>query len=131
LQLQTALLRPDSVAANADAIAQLGNLPLRLSWLERAMTRQLADGDAKAASATYRDAQTLLSGRTDSVNAFTLHTLGAQAYGKLGDRAAGSAARARAADSLGKLRSGLPGDLLTSFNAAANVRAFEGAGHGD
>jgi hypothetical protein len=130
LQLQAALLLPNTVTANADAVAQLGNLPLRMIWLERAMTRQLADGDAKSAATTYREAQTLLSGHDDSVNAFALHALAAQAFDRLGDRAATTSARARAMESLRELRSGLSGDLLTSFNAAPNVRAFEGAEHG-
>ena len=130
LQLQAALLVLDSPGPDADAIVRLGNLPLRLIWLEQSMTRQLADGNAKSVLASYREAETILAGHRDSVNAFALHWLGAQALAKLGDQTAAATTRARAGDSLRSLRSGLPSDLLAAFNAAPNVRAFEGAGHG-
>jgi tetratricopeptide (TPR) repeat protein len=125
LQLQAGLPSTD-----ADAIVRLGNVPLRILWLEQSLRRQLAEGDANVAAATYRNAMTVLTTHSDSVDAFSLHWLGVQALTRLGDRTGAAAARARAADALKGLRSELSGDLLTSFNAGASVRAFEGADHG-
>jgi hypothetical protein len=130
LQLQAGLGNPTPSNADADAIVRLGNLPLRILWLEQSMRKQLAEGNANAAAATYRDAMTVLTVHPDAVNAFSLHWLGVQALNKLGDRTGAAAAQAHAADALHSLRSGLSGDLLTSFNAGTDVRAFEGADHG-
>jgi len=128
LQLHAMLLDPPG--PDAEAILQLGNLPLRLLWLEQSMTRQLAAGDASAAAANYRDAAKILDGQPESVNGFALHRLGAQAAASLGDEAGAAVARARATEALRKFRGGLRKDLLVHFNAAPSVRAFEGADHG-
>ena len=130
VQIQAAIRMPDSSTADADSVAALGNVPLRLSWLKHSMARRLAAGDAKAASANYREAETALAGHSDSVDAFALHWLGAQALAKAGDQAAATAARAHAAEALQNLREGLSGDFLSSFDATPDVRAFEEAGHG-
>jgi tetratricopeptide (TPR) repeat protein len=130
VQLQAALLAAKPTTADVDAIAQFDNVPLRISGLERSMTQQLAAGDAKVAATSYRDAENILTAHPDSIDTFAVHWLGAQALAQTGNQAAASAARARAADSLRNLRSGLSDDLLTSFNATANVRAFEAANHG-
>jgi tetratricopeptide (TPR) repeat protein len=128
LQLQAVLRAP--TGPDTEAITLLGNVPLRIEAAERSVARSLADGKAEEAAATYREATSLLDPKRHSVNAFALHWLGAQAFGRLGDATAAAAARARAADALRIMRDGLPGNLLTLFNAAPTVRAFEGAGHG-
>ena len=128
LQLQASLRAP--AGPDTKAIARLGNIPLRIEALERSVATSLADGNAKEAAAAYREAASLLDPKRHSVNAFALHWLGAQAFGRLGDAAAAATARARAADALRTLRDGLPGNLLVLLNAAPTVRAFEGGGHG-
>jgi hypothetical protein len=130
LQLQAELLAPTAANANADAIVRLGNVPLRILWLQRSMQRDLAAGNAKTAAASYRDAISVLSTHPDSVNAFSLHWLGAQALAKVGDLSGAATARARADDALRGLRGELSGGLLNSFNAGTDVRAFEGTDHG-
>jgi tetratricopeptide (TPR) repeat protein len=129
LQLQAAFTSADP-AQEADAIGRFGNVPLRILWFEKTMTRHLAAGDAAAALANYREAAKLLAGHDDSIDAFAVHSLGAQAAEKLGDQTAAAAARAQATDALRKLRSGMPENLLVAFNAAPDVRAFEGGSHG-
>jgi len=94
------------------------------------MRRQLAEGNAKAAAATYRDAMTVLATHPDSVDAFSMHWLGEQALTEVGNRGDAALAHARASNALHAMRGELSGGLLNSFNAAANVRAFEGTGHG-
>jgi tetratricopeptide (TPR) repeat protein len=130
LQLQAGLPGAPQSGADADAVVRLGNLPLRIQMLKQRMRQHLADGDAKAAAVLYRDAIAALADDRDSVDAFALHWLGTQALIKLGDRAGADAARARAADALRRLRGELSADLRASFDAAAEVHAFEEGGHG-
>jgi tetratricopeptide (TPR) repeat protein len=129
LQLEAAFTVAGS-AHDSDAIGRFGNVPLSIRWYERTMTRQLASGDANAALASYRDAAKLLAGHDDSIDAFAVHWVGTQAATKLGDQATATTARAQATDALRKLRNGMPEELLVAFNAAPDVRAFEGGGHG-
>ena len=49
-----------------------------------------AAGDAKSASANYREAQDILAAYSDSVDSFDMHWLGAQALARNGDRASDS-----------------------------------------
>ena len=128
LQLQAGQMAAPG-SADADAIGKLGNLPLRLDWLQETMRQRLAGGDSKAAAALYREAAGVLASHPESLAAFELHWLGAQALAKVGDQAGAAAARARAGDALRALRDDLSGDLLVSFNAATDVRAFEEGDH--
>jgi len=78
LQLQVALERtPDDATLDAQTRA-LGNAPLRLQYLERAMRAALARRDRAAAAAAYREALGWLR-NGDYAYAADLHALGAQA----------------------------------------------------
>lgn len=96
LRLEADALGPDAAldeaALDAD-IAALGNLPLRLLWLERLVQARLAREDTAGAVAAYRTASDLLLRREGYLRAHRLHALGARALAQAGD-AEGSATAA-------------------------------------
>jgi tetratricopeptide (TPR) repeat protein len=121
------LLRIDLLQAQAgdrldpaldDATAALGHVGLRLRWLELAMRQALAAHDYAAAGKLYDEAATLLRGG-DSIEAPTLHVLGAAARAGLGDSAGARAAQLRADEARTKLAAGIPARLRAQFDAAA------------
>ena len=123
LQLQVALLG----GGNGDLQAQsesLGNIPLRLDWLERATTRALERGDAAGAVAAYRQAQPLLRGG-DYRRAWVLHRLGARALAAQGAAQEARAAEAAAARAWNDTLAKLPEDRREAYrraNTMENVR---------
>ena len=119
-----------AVLALDEPIARLGNLPLRLDWLRRAMTTQIASGTAPAAIDNYHEAQTALRGHADALAAFELHRLGAQALVAGGQAVAGKTARQQAGDALTRIRAEIPAALRPAFDADPQVRAFAQNGHG-
>jgi len=119
-----------AVLALDESIARLGNLPLRLDWLGRAMATQLASGIAPAAIDTYRQAQAALRGHENALAAFELHRLGAQALAAGGQAVAAKTARQLASDVLTRVRAELPAALRASFDADPQVRTFAKSGNG-
>jgi len=91
LQLQAALQAGTSRTLDADTAA-LGNVGLRLAWLEQSITQALRQRQPGAAVDAYRQAQPLLRAG-EYRRAWAIHRLGAQAL-----RAAGEAADAAGAD---------------------------------
>jgi tetratricopeptide (TPR) repeat protein len=97
--LHAAAPDPD-LASNLDT---LDNLPLKLSWLRRSMDMHLRIHDAAAAVRDYRQAQSALHAG-DSVDAFALHLLGANALDAVGDSTGSAAARRDAQAALAVLQ---------------------------
>ena len=123
LQLQVAL---QSAAGNrADpalegAIAGLGHAALRLQGARAAMQRSLDGGEAEAAARTYRETLPLLR-RGDYVDAFRLHDLGARALADTGSTSAAANAADSARTALAGLRTRIPDNLRTDFDATLRV----------
>lgn len=120
LQVQIALLRnPGDPALDAET-ATLGHTGLRLIWLEQAQARAVAAGNDTLALAYYRESLGLLRGGAYG-RAFRLHTLGAGALMRTGDRASAAAATASARTSLKALRSHIPAAIRPGFDAAPEI----------
>lgn len=118
LQLQVALHDPQPGLDLDPETRELGHVPLRLQWLGIDMQRALQRGDAAAAAATYRDALPLLR-RGDSLEAVSLHALGARAYAALNDTARADAAERALRVAQQQLRKHAPEDLREVVAAAA------------
>ena len=119
LQLQVALQGPDAGTLDVDT-RTLGHAALRLRWLETAMTNALARGDAPAAVAAYRDAQTRLRAG-DFQRAPQLHALGARALAATGDKPGAATATAAAARAHAQLRAQIPDARRAIFDAASRL----------
>ena len=121
LQLRIDLLQAQATGrldpALDEATATLGHVGLRLRWLELAIRQALAARDYASASKLYGEAMALLRGG-DSIEASTLHQLGAAARAGLGDNAGARAAQLRAEEARSKLIAGIPQDLRAQFAAA-------------
>ena len=94
----------DEAAIDAD-ITALGNLPLRLLWLEKRMQAGLTRADTAGAVASYRSASELLLRRQGYLRAHRLHALGARALAEAGDAEGAAEAAERATRALDSLRS--------------------------
>jgi len=101
-----------------DATATLGHVGLRLRWLELAMSQALAGKNFASAAKLYDEAATLLRGG-DSIEAPTLHALGAAARSGQGDAAGARAAQARADETRSALAASVPPGLRKGFDAFA------------
>ncbi|WP_374604416.1 protein kinase [Arenimonas sp.] len=86
-------------ALDAD-ISALGNLSLRLLWLERLAQERLARDDAAGAARAYRSAAAELDRRKGYLRAHRLHALGARALAQAGETAASARAGEQAARAL-------------------------------
>lgn len=119
LQLQVALQgMQDRADVTLDArTAALGNVALRLAWIEAAMRQALSLRDAAAALRLYREALPLLR-RGDYLGAYRLHALGARAATAAGDANAAADARSAALAARQRLRERLPPSLREGFDAA-------------
>ncbi len=98
------------------AIAALGNVGLRLDWLQFVLERAIAGKDTPLAIATYREASLLLRAG-DQQHADVLHRLGAEALLSAGDIAGARMAQDKADAALSALRAGLPDALRTMLDA--------------
>ncbi|KFL36706.1 serine/threonine-protein kinase [Arenimonas donghaensis] len=94
----------DEATIEAD-VAALGNLSLRLLWLEKRMQARLANADPAGAAASYRLASDLLLRRQGYLRAHRLHALGARALAEAGDTEGSAEAAERATRALDSLRS--------------------------
>ena len=131
LKLRAALYGNNSVEQTLDAETEkLGNLPLRLEWLAQSINGQLLLGNSQAAIKRYREAEAILNKHADAQAAFKLHHLGAQALNQFGDKAEAKEARAKAQKALDHLRSELPENLRTGFDADLQIIAFKESGNG-
>jgi hypothetical protein len=129
LRLRVAIARNEATAAGLDEDSRrLGNLPVRLEWLERELQRGLDQGSPARAVATYRLAEEALRDREQALPAASLHRLGARALAASGDATGASAAQARSAAAQARVAATLPPSLRTGYLAAQ--RAAESAdGH--
>jgi hypothetical protein len=119
LRLRVAIARGEATKAGLDEdTRRLGNLPVRLEWLERELGRQLEIGDAKAAVATYRLAQESLRGHEQALLAAPLHQLGAQALEASGDAKGASEAHSLSATAQARVAATLPPSLRSGYLAA-------------
>jgi len=120
LQLQIALVdarQRQHLDPNLDrAIAALGNVDLRLGWLQFALERAIAGKDTSLSTATYREASLLLRAG-DQQHAYVLHRLGSEALLAGGDAAGARIAQGKADAALSALRAGLPDTLRTALDA--------------
>ncbi|GGA68976.1 hypothetical protein GCM10011521_04020 [Arenimonas soli] len=99
-----ALAATDDEAALDAGVTALGNLSLRLLWLERLAQNRLARGDTAGAVAAYRAAAELLERRGGYLRAHRLHALGARALAQAGEADASAQAGERAARALEALQ---------------------------
>ncbi|MEP7044183.1 MAG: protein kinase [Dokdonella sp.] len=111
------LLRAISAETN-----RLGEVPMRLQWLELEIAAALGNGDSKQAVAYYRQALTQLKDIGDYAYATLIHDLGARAL-PLGAEA--DAARAAAQASRKKLLADAPEDTRASLSAQLDRRLHE------
>jgi tetratricopeptide (TPR) repeat protein len=116
LRLRVAIARDEATPAGFDEDSRrLGNLPVRLEWLQRELGRRLEDGDAQAAVAAYRLAQESLRGHEQALLAAPLHALGAQALAAAGDAEGARLARSRAATAQARVAATLPPSLRSGY----------------
>jgi tetratricopeptide (TPR) repeat protein len=119
LHLRVAIARDEATPAGLDEdTRRLGNLPVRLEWLERELSRQLEEGDAKAALAAYRLAQEALRGHEQALLAAPLHRLGARVLAAAGDAEGARAAHSRSAAAQARIAATLPASLRSGYLAA-------------
>lgn len=119
LRLRVAIARGEATKAGLDEdTRRLGNLPVRLEWLEAELERQLDEGDAKAAVAAYRLAQDALRGHEQALLAAPLHRLGAQALAAAGDAEGARVASSRSAAAQSRVAATLPPSLRSGYLAA-------------
>lgn len=105
LEADVLALAPAADEAVLEAeVNALGNLPLRLLWLERLVQVRLARGDAAGASEAYRSAARTLQDQGDYLRAHRLHSMGARALAQAGDAGASARAGELAAGSLDTLQ---------------------------
>ncbi|MFD0739487.1 protein kinase [Lysobacter koreensis] len=123
LQLQVALQATGSGGTDPAldaASAALGHAGLRLQWTQAAMQHALETRDAGTAVRLYRDALPLLR-RGDTLGAAELHGLGARALTAQGDSVAAMRASDSASAAMAVLRTRMPENLRTGFDAAAQI----------
>jgi tetratricopeptide (TPR) repeat protein len=123
LQLRVAIHATNDVTALDAPTAALGNIPLRLEWLEAMLASASAKGEE--ASRIYRNAAALLR-RGDYGRAFRIHDLAAR--GLAGNDAARGSTE-RACESLAVLRTRVPEALRAGFDSSAEVRNLLAAPH--
>ena len=118
LRLRVAIARNQPGPAGFDEdTRRLGNLPLRLEWLQRELERALDDGRKAQALAAYRLAEEALRGHEQALLAAPLHRLGAQALAASGDAAGARAASAKSAQARTRVLATLPASLRTGYEA--------------
>lgn len=116
LQLQVAV-HGGSTGELETQTAILGNVPLRLDWLERTMARALDGGDTGGAVAAYRKVQPLLRAG-DYRRAWALHRLAARALAAEGRHQEARVAAAAASRSWDAVLAQLPAERREAFRRA-------------
>jgi tetratricopeptide (TPR) repeat protein len=116
LRLRVAIARNAATAAGLDEdTRRLGNLPVRLEWLEASMRNELAAGRHAQAVASYRLAQESLRGHEQALLAPALHALGARALAASGDAAGAAKAKDLAASAHQRISESLPAALRAGY----------------
>jgi len=117
MQLRVAIARGEAAGASLDEdTRRLGNLSLRLEWLEAAMRAELAaGGNAAATVAKYRLAQEALRGHEQALLAPALHALGARAFADAGDAKSAAQSRAQAQAAHARILNALPPALRAGY----------------
>ena len=116
MRLRVAIARGEDTASGLDEdTRRLGNLPVRLEWLEASMRRELEAGRASTAVARYRLAQDSLRGHEQALLAPSLHALGARALAASGDAAGAAKARRDAAAAHKRIADALPAGLRAGY----------------
>jgi tetratricopeptide (TPR) repeat protein len=122
LQLQVAVQSATDTAGLDRDTAALGHVPLRLQWLALSMRQSLANKQAEAAVAAYREATPQLR-RGDCLEAEVLHALGSHAFASTGDAAHADAAARDAASARRDLLARIPAPLRAGFEAHGQLMA--------
>ena len=99
-----ALAGADGESRLGAEVTALGNLSLRLLWLERLAQNRLARGDTAGAVAAYQSAAAQLERRGGYLRAHRLHALGARALAQAGEADASAQAGELAARTLPELQ---------------------------
>ncbi|GAB3357853.1 protein kinase domain-containing protein [Lysobacter tyrosinilyticus] len=121
LELRVALHSADNVAPLEAPIAALGNVPLRLEWVEAMMAQaSAAHGRETDLIRVYREAAPLLR-RGDYSHAFRIHDFAAAS---LDDTNAARSAADQACATLGMLRSHVPTALRAGFEASHEIQSL-------
>ena len=121
LQLRVAIHGKSDLAELDEPTAALGNVPLRLEWMEAMLeAKAAAPGKDAALERTYRNIAPMLR-RGDYGRAFRIHGLAAP---ELADGNASRSAAERACESLSALRSHIPAPLRAGFDGASEVKAL-------
>jgi tetratricopeptide (TPR) repeat protein len=124
LRLRVAIAREEATAAGLDEdTRRLGNLPLRLEWLEHALRRELDAGRTPEAIALYRLAQESLRGHEQALLAPSLHALGARSLQAGGDGRAAAAASGEAQAAWRRIAEALPPALRAGYPDPASEAA--------
>ena len=119
LKLRVDIARDDGADLD-DSTRRLGNLAVRLDWLEATLSRQLAEHD-EAAPATYESARRELRGRADSIAAGALHAMGAKALKRAGDAKGSAAALVLARKEVQRVRAGLPAGMQGAYDTYPSI----------
>ena len=116
LRLRVAIARGETTAVGLDEdTRRLGNLPVRLEWLEAAMRRELDAGRGAQALAQYRLAQEELRGHEQALLAPALHALGARALSASGDAAGAAKAKEQSRSAHARIAQTLPAALRAGY----------------
>ncbi len=119
LQLQAALQAGGSRTLDADTAA-LGNVALRLAWLEQSMDEAMRQRQAGRAVADYRQAQPLLRAG-EYRRAWAVHRLGAAALAATGQAAEAAGAEASAKRALQVVLAQVPPARREGFRRAIDA----------
>lgn len=116
LRLRVAIARGETTDAGLDEdTRRLGNLPVRLEWLDASMRSDLAAGRNAQAVAIYGLAQDSLRGHEQALLAPSLHALGARALAASGDASGAAKARELAASAHQRISDSLPAALRAGY----------------
>jgi tetratricopeptide (TPR) repeat protein len=120
LRLRVAIARGETTSAGLDEdTRRLGNLPVRLEWMEASMRSDLAAGRNAQAVATYGLAQDSLRGHEQALLAPSLHALGARALAASGDASGAAKASELAASAHQRISDALPAALRAGYRDPA------------
>jgi tetratricopeptide (TPR) repeat protein len=116
LRLRVAIARGETTTAGLDEdTRRLGNLPVRLEWLEAWMRADVAAGRHAQAVADYKLAQESLRGHEQALLAPALHALGARALAANGDASGAAKAKELAASAHQRISESLPTALRAGY----------------
>jgi tetratricopeptide (TPR) repeat protein len=116
LRLRVSIARGENTATGLDEdTRRLGNLPLRLEWLEHALRADVGAGRNTEAVGVYRLAQDALRGHDQALLAPALHAFGARALAATGDAAGAAKATQDAQLARARIKNALPAALRDGY----------------